>query len=214
MIFLEPRALRAGVARVDRTARFIAIASAATAFASVIALLCFGLPTHAASTSRAGPSKSIELVGGRVTHVADGDTVTLAVGSRDIRVRLNAIDAPELAQTYGTRAKAALERLCEGKQATLKIEKTDRAGRSVGELTCAGRNTNEAMVAGGHAWVFDRFVDAQSPLYELQKQARAGKRGLWADANPTPPWQWRDKAREDKPWLAELYDKWQKWWSE
>lgn len=168
----------------------------------------------AAPTLVTAESKSIEFVGGRVTHVADGDTVTLAVGSRDIRVRLNAIDAPELAQTYGTRAKAALERLCDGKTATLKIEKTDRVGRSVGELTCAGRNVNEFMITGGHAWVFDRFVDPSSPLYNLQKEARAAKRGLWADANPTPPWQWREKAREDKPWLADLYDRWQKWWSQ
>jgi endonuclease YncB( thermonuclease family) len=161
-----------------------------------------------------GAKKGIDMVGGRVTRVADGDTVNLTVGTREIRVRLNAIDAPELAQTYGTRAKAALETLCEGKAATLKIEKTDRVGRSVGELTCAGRAVNDAMIAGGHAWVFDRFVDPASPLYKLQKEAKTAKRGLWANDKPTPPWEWRTKQREEKPWLADLYDRWQKWWSE
>jgi len=28
-------------------------------------------------------------------------------------------------------------------------------------------------------------------LGRLEAEARAAKRGLWADANPTPPWEWR-----------------------
>jgi endonuclease YncB( thermonuclease family) len=155
--------------------------------------------------------KSLELLAGRVTDVADGDTVTFVSGGRNSRVRLDAIDAPELAQTYGTRAHAALERLCLGQSATLRVEKLDRVGRSVGTLTCAGRDVNTAMVQGGHAWVFERFVPATSPLFALQTEARNAKRGLWANRDAVPPWVWREQKREEQPWLSQLYDWWQRW---
>jgi micrococcal nuclease len=173
-------------------------------------LLLATAPAHSAQ----GQTKTLELVAGRVISVADGDTVVMVVAGRERRVRLDAIDAPELAQTYGTRARAALERLCDQRDATLRVEKTDRVGRSVGQLTCAGRDVNEAMIRGGHAWVFTRFVERSSPLYGLQDEARKAQRGLWAEKNPVPPWQWRDQARDEQPWLAKLYDAWQRWRSQ
>ena len=32
-----------------------------------------------------------------------------------------------------------------------------------------------------------------SPLYAVQAEARAARRGLWRDTNPVPPWEWRRK---------------------
>jgi len=29
----------------------------------------------------------------------------------------------------------------------------------------------------------------------LEKEAREGKKGLWADPQPVPPWEWRKKNR-------------------
>lgn len=31
-------------------------------------------------------------------------------------------------------------------------------------------------------------------LYELQDEARAGRRGLWGEKEPVPPWEWRRSA--------------------
>jgi endonuclease YncB( thermonuclease family) len=39
-------------------------------------------------------------------------------------------------------------------------------------------------------WVFDRYVTDRS-LYADQDEARVAKRGLWRDAHPVPPWEWR-----------------------
>ncbi|ENC8477245.1 hypothetical protein ABK488_004563 [Escherichia coli] len=42
------------------------------------------------------------------------------------------------------------------------------------------------------AWVYERYnVDESLPA--LQREAQEQKRGLWADANPVPPWEWRYK---------------------
>jgi len=45
---------------------------------------------------------------GRVVGVHDGDTLTLRVGTRQVKVRLAETDAPELKQPYGQKAKQAL----------------------------------------------------------------------------------------------------------
>ena|SRR5687768_12098802 len=39
----------------------------------------------------------------------------------------------------------------------------------------------------GMAWVFDRYVASDSPLYKLQFEAQAIRRGLWADHQRMPP---------------------------
>jgi endonuclease YncB( thermonuclease family) len=52
------------------------------------------------------------------------------------------------------------------------------------------------MVRLGMAWVFDRYVTDRG-LYAMQDEARTARRGLWADAQQTPPWDWRrDKANQ------------------
>ena len=67
---------------------------------------------------------------------------------------------------------------------------TDRYGRTVARVRCDGQDASEQLVRSGMAWVFDRYVTDRS-LYPLQDEARAARRGLWADNNPTSPWEWR-----------------------
>jgi endonuclease YncB( thermonuclease family) len=44
------------------------------------------------------------------------------------------------------------------------------------------------------AWVFDRYVSDRA-LYQVQDVARGERRGLWGDAEPIAPWEWRKAAR-------------------
>lgn len=46
------------------------------------------------------------------------------------------------------------------------------------------------MVQNGAAWVYDQY-NTDPSLPALQREARAQKRGLWADSQPVPPWEWR-----------------------
>ena len=63
----------------------------------------------------------------------------------------------------------------------------------IGTVTYAGIDANAEQVRRGMAWVYDRYARQDSPLYALQDQARAIKAGLWRDAQPVPPWEWRRK---------------------
>jgi len=67
----------------------------------------------------------------------------------------------------------------------------DRLGRTLARVTCAGVDANAEQVRRGWAWVFIRYAPKDSPLYRLEAEARADKRGLWADDEPVPPWGWR-----------------------
>ncbi|MBM3350455.1 MAG: thermonuclease family protein [Betaproteobacteria bacterium] len=139
-----------------------------------------------------------ENISGRVVGISDGDTlIVLDTSNTQHKVRLAAIDAPEKAQAFGQRGKQKLSELCYGKTATINVVTTDRYGRSVGDVDCSGINANEAMVQSGFAWVYRKYDKWHEHLYALEDEARDARRGLWADSNPTAPWEWR-KAKRDK----------------
>jgi endonuclease YncB( thermonuclease family) len=60
---------------------------------------------------------------------------------------------------------------------------------------CDGTGANAEQVRRGLAWVFDRYVKDRS-LYSLQDAARSARLGLWTDATPVPPWEWRAAKRQ------------------
>jgi endonuclease YncB( thermonuclease family) len=132
---------------------------------------------------------------GKVIAVADGDTLTVLLDERQIRVRLLEIDAPEKAQAFGDRSKQSLSELCFGKPARLEGNTKDRYGRTLARVYCDGIDANAEQVRRGMAWVFDRYVTDRN-LYGVQDEARQAKRGLWVDTEPVPPWEWR-RAKAD-----------------
>lgn len=144
-----------------------------------------------------------------VVGVSDGDTIKARCGGpgsyEEIKVRLNGIDAPEKRQAYGERAKQAMSDLVYMKTAALDCFKTDRYGRSVCKVMVApasapnGPKTLDAglaMVTIGMAWWYRAYAREQTPQergqYEFAElEAKAKHAGLWRDADPTPPWEWR-----------------------
>ena len=57
-------------------------------------------------------------------------------------------------------------------------------------MSCEGVDANAEQVRRGMAWVYDRYVTDRA-LYAVQTEARDAGRGLWADPDAVPPWQWR-----------------------
>ena len=132
-----------------------------------------------------------ETLTGRVIGISDGDTLTVLVSHQQVKVRLADIDAPESKQAFGSRSKQALSDLCFQKDARLETQGKDRYGRTIATAYYAGRNANAEQVWQGMAWVFDRYAKPDYPLYILQEQAKAARRGLWSEPHPTAPWAWR-----------------------
>lgn len=127
-----------------------------------------------------------------VIGISDGDTLTVLMDQKPVKVRLSDIDAPEKRQGYGERAKQVLSDLCFEKDATLDIRTTDRYGRIVARVTCAGIDVNHALVERGFAWHYVRY-SRDVALAITEAHAKAAKRGLWADPAPIPPWDFRHR---------------------
>jgi endonuclease YncB( thermonuclease family) len=135
---------------------------------------------------------------GRVVRISDGDTLTVMVEKRQVRVRLDSIDAPERRQAFGKRSQNSLAQLCASRQAHVAERGKDRYGRIIGVVTCAAIDANAEQVRRGMAWVFVRYAAPNSPLYALERAARSERVGLWADQRPIPPWEWRAKVRTNE----------------
>ena len=133
---------------------------------------------------------------GRVVKVSDGDTLTVLVEAKQVKVRLDSIDAPERSQPFGKRSQQSLAELCATRTARVIERGTDRYGRTVGWIACDGVEANSEQVRRGMAWVFERYAAANSPLYGLQREAQGTGRGLWADPRPMAPWAYRAKLRQ------------------
>jgi endonuclease YncB( thermonuclease family) len=143
---------------------------------------------------------------GVVTSVNDGDSLTLRSGDHSYRIRLADIDAPELAQPFGKDSRTSLRHMCLLKAATVETAGEDRYGRTIGRVVCINTDANSEQVRRGMAWVFVRFAAKDSPLYSIQQEARNARRGLWVDAEPVAPWDWRRQMnvgeRKERPNVA------------
>jgi hypothetical protein len=47
-------------------------------------------------------------------------------------------------------------------------------------------------------WWYRKYAPKNKELARAEAAARKAKRGLWADAKPIPPWDWRQSERERK----------------
>src|SRR5262245_262321 len=60
-----------------------------------------------------------ETLAGRVVGISDGDTLTVLVEKRQVKVRINGIDAPEKEQAFAEQSKQNLSRMAFQKDARL-----------------------------------------------------------------------------------------------
>ena len=139
-----------------------------------------------------------EELSGKVVAVADGDTLTVLVDHRQVKVRLTEIDAPEKKQSFGARSRQSLADMTFGRVVRVVTLDKDRYGRTLGRIYVGQHDINAEQVRRGMAWVYDRYVTDRS-LYQIQEEAHAARRGLWRDKAPLPPWEWRAANRRKLP---------------
>ncbi|HHH3217239.1 TPA: thermonuclease family protein, partial [Morganella morganii] len=96
-------------------------------------------------------------------------------------------------QPFGRWSTNQLKALLAGQSVTVSYTQTDRYGRVLGRVVTAnGTEANRQQVLKGAAWVYERY-NTDNSLSALQREAQTQKRGLWADNQPVPPWEWRHK---------------------
>lgn len=142
----------------------------------------------------------------RVAGVHDGDTITvLTPDKRQIKIRFAEIDAPELSQPYGKKAKQLLSRMVFGKEVSITPMTTDKYRRTVARVSQGDSDINLAMVQTGAAWAYRKYLTDPS-LLEAEAEARKARSGLWAlqPDQITPPWEWRHAKR--RPAKTSLLD--------
>ena len=129
---------------------------------------------------------------GQVVGVLDGDMIEVLHKKRPERIRLSGIDCPEKGQPFGDKAKHAASALVFGMEVTVQTHGKDKYRRTLAEVLLSdGSNVNKALVAGGWCWWYPKYALQNQELKRLESEARTGKRGLWADPYPVPPWEWR-----------------------
>jgi endonuclease YncB( thermonuclease family) len=143
-------------------------------------------------------SVSAEDFTGQVVKVIDGDTIEVMHLGKAERVRLHGVDCPEMGQSFGKRARQYTSTHTLRKTVTVIVDDTDKSGQTVGQVILPDMsNLNIVLISAGLAWWHETYAPEDKILMDVQKSAKDAKRGLWADPNPVPPWEW--KGVSEKP---------------
>jgi endonuclease YncB( thermonuclease family) len=151
-----------------------------TLFLSIVAVLLISTPCFA------------ETFSGEVVSVTDGDTIQVMHNGIAEKIRLNGIDAPEKAQPFGQSAKQYTASLCFHKLVSVIIYGHDRYRRTIADIQLPeGTLLSNELVRAGYAWWYRKYAPNNIALQQLEETARRDHLGLWADANPVAPWDYR-----------------------
>jgi endonuclease YncB( thermonuclease family) len=159
---------------------------------TVALALTGGLMVSGCSLDTTTKTSSNQSVSGRA-KIIDGDTLEI----NGIRIRLEGIDAPEMAQTCqrrdgsdwrcGQAAARALENLIDDQPVVCSEQGTDIYSRVLGVCLANGRDLNQSMVTSGLAWAFIKY----STRYSSEEgDARRALKGVW-QGTAQPPWDFR-----------------------
>jgi endonuclease YncB( thermonuclease family) len=157
-------------------------------------------------------NEPVRIEEGVVEKVADGDTLNVVTAEdTKLKVRLYGIDAPEIqhvnkrtgivtkpGQPYGEEAYRVLEKKVLGKKVRVQIMDIDRYSRMVAVLYLGDRDINRELVQEGYAWAYKEYLKGPyaSEYIDAENEARSKHLGLWQQANPLPPWEFRKQLRK------------------
>ncbi|MFM2074838.1 MAG: hypothetical protein RJB34_1143 [Pseudomonadota bacterium] len=133
----------------------------------------------------------------RVVTVSDGDTVwvTPLQSQRRMKLRLQGLDAPERCQPGGDEATRALRELVLNQTVAVDVSGHDDYQRGLARIRLQGKDVGAFMVSQGLAWSY-RFKADPGPYVREEQAARQAKRGVFAQARPERP---RDFRRRHGP---------------
>ncbi|MCC6534447.1 MAG: thermonuclease family protein [Burkholderiales bacterium] len=112
------------------------------------------------------------------------------------RVKLTGIDAPERKQRFTAQARQLAAEWLSAKPIAIAIDAIGADERIHGRVDIDGRDVGLILIEAGLAWC-DPSDEGHLPATLRQAyrqacdQAKTQRRGLWQDAHPTPPWEYR-----------------------
>lgn len=127
-----------------------------------------------------------------VTHISDGDTITVRIGGKEETVRLLGVDTPEVkdprkpVQCFGQAASAHTKQALSGKKVRLEPDSTnsdrDKYGRLLRYVYLPdGTLYNASLLRDGYAFAYTVFpLTKLEEFRALEREARTANRGLWA----------------------------------
>lgn len=159
--------------------------------ALLILILALAGPAHAGGAWRA-----------EFFSVTDGDSYVMMITGREGRpglektaVRLQGVDCPEWNQPWGKQATEFVRGL-KGLPVKLSIDGGRSYNRYVGRITLAdGRDLGLVLIEQGLAWWSQKFAPLAMDYAAAMTAAHAARRGLWSQAKPVPPWEWRSRRK-------------------
>jgi endonuclease YncB( thermonuclease family) len=142
------------------------------------------------------------LINGVVIKVKDGDSLVIRDDkNQEHQLRLVFIDAPEYSQPFGNEARRNLDNWVYRKRIQAQVMDTDRYQRKVVVLHLGSTDINSEQIKAGFAWHYQQFAKGKQSASDfaryqsLEQQARQAKIGLWQEAQPMPPWDYRKAHR-------------------
>jgi len=126
-----------------------------------------------------------------VIDVIDGDTVIVLCEGQKRPVHLMSVDAPQLKQPYGEKAREFTRKLLLNHVATISYINRNQASDIV---SADGKSLKWGLVRAGLAWYPENHEEnslrnLSDKLGKYERKARRSRKGLWAQDSPTAPWE-------------------------
>jgi micrococcal nuclease len=123
----------------------------------------------------------------KVISIDDGDTFDILINNKTVKIRMDAIDAPEKGMPFWRTSKEYLSKMIFNKQIKIKILSKDNNGRSIARTYLKdSTDVSAEMIKAGYAWHYKKYNNEKT-LSDLEESARQNKLGLWVDKNPYNP---------------------------
>src|SRR5687768_3699216 len=145
------------------------------------------------------------IVTGEVVEVIDGSTFSFSALNSTFKVRLQYVDPPEAGQELHDVVKSHLEKLIKNKTVNVQFRKSS-GDIWIGKVQIGDIDVAMQMLRDGAVWYLvpeggGQMEPDRAAYLELERQARAEKRGIWGIANIKPAFelrQARKKAEEER----------------
>lgn len=133
---------------------------------------------------------------GKVVDVPDGERITVISANQPITIKLIGIAAPEKNQPFADVATQHLSQLVTGKFVVVQARRLEPDGTLLGQVMLNDVDLGAQMVRDGVAWynkleAGDLSEQDRAAYLRCEQAARSEARGIWQDAAPIEPWEFR-----------------------